>query len=577
MTSINTMKDLLQRAKECERKSELVADKESEEKHFARPKSILEAFEQIVEIAKDSKLDKAFFEKASVPIRYASRILGLSPMQSVMLAIFVDKSDDSYISLRDVSGHIGCSTTRILRLSSEIDVLEEKHYLRASRKRDNITYRVPSDVIGAIKSNQPYVYVREPITDLLAFFDRIDKLIRDKGDDELTYDMLELQTNECLDEIKDTHFARTLARFGLFADAQMLFLFMANSFVNSADDCISFYDIETLYDDGEIPFFVKRGLKTRSMSLFAHNLIENVNNEGMARSDAFKLTEYAKTELLCELNLETSSKSDEGLIRFDSFPPKSLVYNPSESRQVAELKAILSPDRFAQVQERMRSAGMRQGFCSLFYGSPGTGKTETVYQLARATRRNILRVDVDKIKSCWVGESEKNIKKLFDRYRNICKGAEVAPILLFNEADAIFGVRMEGASKAVDKMENSLQNIILQEMESLEGIMIATTNLTTNLDKAFERRFLYKVRFARPTLEARVQIWRTMMPDLSPEEASELAKAYDLSGGEIENICRKRTVAAILSDDSTVAFRDIMELCRIERIVDSSKTKIGFR
>lgn len=78
-------------------------------------------------------------------------------------------------------------------------------------------------------------------------------------------------------------------------------------------------------------------------------------------------------------------------------------------------------------------------------------------------------VDVAQIKSCWVGESEKNIRKAFERYRAYVKEAERAPILLFNEADAVLGIRQEGASRAVEKMENSLQNIILQEMEQLDG------------------------------------------------------------------------------------------------------------
>ena len=77
------------------------------------------------------------------------------------------------------------------------------------------------------------------------------------------------------------------------------------------------------------------------------------------------------------------------------------------------------------------------------------------------------------------------------------KRSDVAPILLFNEADAIFGVRKNGAENAVDKMENTIQNIILQEMEDLNGILIATTNLATNLDSAFERRFLYKIEFEK--------------------------------------------------------------------------------
>ena len=100
--------------------------------------------------------------------------------------------------------------------------------------------------------------------------------------------------------------------------------------------------------------------------------------------------------------------------------------------------------------------------------------------------------DVPQIKSKWVGDSEKNIKALFDRYREVVKRSKLAPILLFNEADAIIGKRQEGAERAVEKMENSIQNIILQEIENLDGIMIATTNLQQNMDTAFERRFLYK-------------------------------------------------------------------------------------
>lgn len=296
----------------------------------------------------------------------------------------------------------------------------------------------------------------------------------------------------------------------------------------------------------------------------------------MVRSDCFKLTEYAKTELLSELNLTLKSKSDHNLIKSDSFPEKTLIYNTAEQNQINELSSILSADRFNEVQNRLRTTGMRIGFCSLFYGSPGTGKTETVYQIARATGRDILRVDVDKIKSCWVGESEQNMKKLFDRYRNICKDSTLAPILFFNEADAVLGVRMEGTTRAVDKMENSIQNIILQEMESLEGIMIATTNLTSNLDKAFERRFLYKIQFNRPTVDAQIKIWQAMLPLLTEKEAHTISSQFDLSGGEIENIIRKYTVNAILSGKESVDIQSIIEICRNERITNSTRVKIGF-
>lgn len=146
----------------------------------------------------------------------------------------------------------------------------------------------------------------------------------------------------------------------------------------------------------------------------------------------------------------------------------------------------------------------------------------------------------------------------------------------FNEADAVLGVRMEGAARAVDKMENSIQNIILQEMETLEGIMIATTNLTTNLDKAFERRFLYKIRFDKPSVEVRSKIWRTMLPTLSEENAQSLAAQFDLSGGEIENIARKHSVDSILSGKEDMDMQELISACQLERIVQNKRTKIGF-
>lgn len=256
---------------------------------------------------------------------------------------------------------------------------------------------------------------------------------------------------------------------------------------------------------------------------------------------------------------------------------KELFYNPSEERQVAQLKALMSVERLDAIRTAMKEKGMRSGFSCLFYGGAGTGKTETVYQVARECGRDIFVVDVSQIKSMWVGESEKNIKEVFDRYRQCVAAGGMIPILLFNEADAIIGIRKEGADWSVDKMENSIQNIILQEMEDLDGILIATTNLTCNLDKAFERRFLYKVRFDKPSVEARGKIWQAMMPELSYSEALSLAEGYDFSGGQIENIVRKKTVQALISGTEP-SFEDILGFCREEGIGDQRvQRRIGFR
>ena len=136
--------------------------------------------------------------------------------------------------------------------------------------------------------------------------------------------------------------------------------------------------------------------------------------------------------------------------------------------------------------------------------------------------------------------------------------------------------RLEGGTGAVDKMENAMQNIILQEMENLEGIMIATTNLTGNLDAAFERRFLYKIEFDKPSPKERKDIWKTFLTDLTDEQAAELSKRFDFSGGQIENIARKRIVSDILEDRDELDMDCIIESCQAELLNKKGANRIGF-
>ena len=242
----------------------------------------------------------------------------------------------------------------------------------------------------------------------------------------------------------------------------------------------------------------------------------------------------------------------------------------------AGLASLLMPENFSLVQGKLEKSGMRKGFACIFYGAPGTGKTETVYQIARTTGRDIMMVDIAETKSMWFGESEKIIKEVFVRYRAFVKSSSVAPILLFNEADAVIGKRKDVTTGNVAQTENAIQNIILQEMENMEGIMIATTNLTKNFDKAFERRFLYKIEFDKPGLDAKKMIWLSMMPSLSEKEAVQLAKSYDFSGGQIENISRKHTVESIISTEEP-SFESIIGYCQSEHLhKDGPKRKIGY-
>jgi SpoVK/Ycf46/Vps4 family AAA+-type ATPase len=143
-----------------------------------------------------------------------------------------------------------------------------------------------------------------------------------------------------------------------------------------------------------------------------------------------------------------------------------------------------------------------------------------------------------------------------------------------NEADAIINKRKDTSISGVAQTENAIQNILLEELEKLDGILIATTNLTENLDSAFERRFIYKIEFQKPCVEARQSIWRNFIPELTGESIIKLAEAFDLSGGQIENIARKRTIVGILNGNDP-EFSDLINFCGEEKIPNSD-LKIGF-
>lgn len=306
-------------------------------------------------------------------------------------------------------------------------------------------------------------------------------------------------------------------------------------------------------------------------------MIEFSSDGGFVNEEQVCLCEDVRKIFFTELNIrEEEIPRSPDLKSYASISRKELVYNQTEKEQMRRITKMLDESNFRDVQKRMKEQGLRDGINLIFYGAPGTGKTESCLQLARQTGRNILMVDVAKLKDKYVGNSEKQVRGLFLYYRDLVSHSEKAPILLFNEADAVFGRRMENAEQGVDKMNNALQNIILQEMETISGVLIATTNLETNLDPAFERRFLMKVRFDMPDAGARQKIWKGMIPELSEEDAEVLAQRYEFSGGQIENITRKSMINYIIEGEKPT-MEDLVKYCDEECFVRSSRRyTIGF-
>ena len=540
---------------------------------------LLTAIEEIVELSKNSHLEPEFYTKAAIPIKYLCVKLGLTVNQAVMMALFIDNCNDMNINIRDIANHFDCSTTRVLRLMTDIDGLVNRGLICCSVVRNGITYRVPWEVVEAFKHNEKFEPRSYEGLSCPELFGIIEEIMEMRDDNEISTDLARRRIKELLDANRQLVFVQKLKSYSLYEDDEMLLVIFAHLFVNNNDDNIGYHDLSFFYDLKSEFNRIKCLLNDGSHILLETKMIEYNNDSGFVNRESFRMTWMAKEALFPELNI-TSMRQDnnrKGITKHEDITPKPLFFAPEVSAKIDDLGQLLEESHYRDVCARLKKKGYRSGFTCLFYGAPGTGKTETVLQLAHRTGRDIMQVNISEIKSMWVGESEKNIKAVFDQYREKVEKMAVPPILLFNEADAIIGKRQEGAEHAVDKMENSIQNIILQEMETLEGILIATTNLAQNMDKAFERRFLYKVKFNKPTLEARMRIWQSMLPELAESDISVLAEKYDFSGGQIENIARHYAIDTVLHNDAASSLEKLMAHCDSERLEHQESHKIGFK
>jgi len=226
----------------------------------------------------------------------------------------------------------------------------------------------------------------------------------------------------------------------------------------------------------------------------------------------------------------------------------ALHFSDSFQSELSRLKKAMNPNRFNKLIKALENSGYSKGFVLLFYGGAGTGKTASAYDIANKTHRDVLQVDIEKIRDKYVGESEKNLTQVFEEYEEAKKTLKQTPILLFNEADALLGRRI-GVASSVDQMNNSMQNILLQKLENFEGIFIATTNLIDNIDNAFSRRFLYKLEFPKPTADIRLKIWKAKLPGLKKSVYAAISH-HELSGGQIELIAKQFVIRNFLEEEN---------------------------
>lgn len=555
-------------------------------KRKSKDLDLIKSMSMLIKIGQNSELEEEFFEEARPYLDYAKSILGLTDMQTIVVALLANNG--SAMSWSDMANFFDCPRLTLMTWSAEIDELVKKGWLMRYASTQSFQkcqgFKLVYGVVTAIRHNKAFVpECLEGLT-LQQLVDRLAQFIQTNFNDS------NIELDDCLEWFENLvelnpnlEFCREVSNIKHKYDRAFLMLLVADYalWAGSSSEGITFKTIAENFPPDYKANNIRRNLRVGQHRFFLDKIIEPGCNDGIEDGERFLLTREVKEGMLgefkpTELNRPAPRTTDRLLFSHKLISEKTLFYNADEGSQIETLCNLLKTENFEGVQRRLEEKGMRKGFACIFYGAPGTGKTETVLQLARMTGRDIMRVEVAGLRDKWVGESEKNIKSIFSRYKLLCNNCEKQPILLFNEADAIFGRRFESPKRSVEKMDNAMQNIILQEMEDLEGILIATTNLTSSLDSAFERRFLFKLEFKRPNVDARANIWSAMLNDeLRSQDIRLLAEKFDLSGGEIENIMRKQAIDYILTGNKPT-LDEYMKLCSREQISLRTQTRIGF-
>ncbi len=487
-------------------------------------------------------------------------------------------------NLNDLCKYFKTNTFSILSVVDAIQTLCDKGIVKAKKLRprqDNLLFNFSYTITKNISYNLlkgkefPVIEEKKILTEieLIEAFNTVGQQCIDG----------EIQTLELEDFVIDllqnyTHFeaAKLVTEYKLTIEEILVFFYVIWNTLCGQNGIDVDNLCSSIFKSRSQQVLFTQSMVQGSNPLVKHELLEYVSTGFMNNFEANPSRKAADQLATFDVIIKMPTSRRASIILPTTITEKNLFYSEKEKQQMEAVRSILQEENYTQLVDRMTSKGMPKGVNVLLFGAPGTGKTESVLQLAKQSGREIVKVDISNTKSMWFGESEKIIKRIFNDYREYAKRCSIAPILFFNEADAVLSKRSSNGSNNTQQTENAIQNILLDELENFEGIFMATTNLMNNLDKAFERRFLYKVEFMVPTPYQRASIWQNKFTTLPFDTCESLAYNYELSGGQIDNIYRKSEINFILNNEE-VTHSMLTQFCEEEVNHTRSYTQIGFR
>ena len=548
------------------------------------PNPLLDAFEKIHQVSEGRCLQPEKLVDCEQELEEVRQFFECLPQPAILLALLLRQHyQNDEPSVKDLIEHAGLKGSAAVHVHRLLEEFVVKDWLKPKqdvRYFPYTNYKFHTRFIHCVTTMDWTHLQPKPIETSFDLLDRFAKTHKERKSNEVTYKKLLESTEALLTENDQLPICSFIEDVGMEPLDTICFLSMCYRHYRGIETFEFDSLIEEIAPPAQEQFQFRQQLKAKKAVFFELELVDENPSEGMLfTSNEYRLTEVAIRSFHPDPVLEQKKISSSMLevVEPEKIKAKNLYYGGNEKSQMQRLFDLIGADYFDSFCDRMEEKGMKAGLTILLYGAPGTGKTESVFQLARKNNRVVLMADASSIRSKWVGETEKNIKKLFKDYKQAMETCDQIPILLFNEADAILGSRRP-VSDRVEQMENTLQNILLQELENFEGIFIATTNLEENLDPAFDRRILYKVKFTGPTDEMRASIWKDKLPDLSEDLVSYVNDRFKLTGGQIDNVAKKVEVSRLLDPNTSITSEYLTLLAEEEVSLRSGKHRrpIGF-
>ena len=545
-------------------------------------KQTVRNLEIIFDSSKKSKLEYSGDKLVESAIQSTSKLFGISHVQSCLFAIiFMFNIDDNEISSERLINFLDLKITDYFDIKGDIELLVSKNLIKYKRENGgknlyNSSFNVNQKVIDAIFNNGSIdEALAQPELDFIQFCSHVKRRVQNNSyKDKSVFELCEQIT-----ELENKNINLSPIKYLKENKIEIEERIVLYSLIDSLTDNEHRINLMSLLKEifGAVDSIsIASSIIAGNQDIEQKKLVE-IESKGFVEDATISLTNKAKDLLLGNsANLyKVKVDTKHNLIRCESIQEKQLFFNEKLKGELDFFKASIKKENLVKLKTKLSESKIKKSIVTIFEGIPGSGKTESCYQIAKELGYDLFVLDFTQMKSTYYSETQTLVKKSFTEFREVCKSSERPVIMVINECDGLLHQRIStGDGQSSDHTENEIQTILLEEFEKSNDIIILTTNLMNSIDVAFYRRFLFKIRFDNPDKSTMKKIYKSKLNWLTEEQLEELSY-IQLSGGEVDNVVTKVLINEVINSKKSTIY-DILEFCKQEKVDKKKTTKLGF-